>query len=247
MIRIIFTSLKLKLGRFLLTLKGILNLSLGSNSFLEIPFNIRGKGKIIIAENVKVLKNAFLFVDGKLSIGKSSILEENCMIKISKDASISMGIGSTIGKNSRVKADIGNWEIGNNVNISPDAMIFSRESGYYGCLTVGNNTNFSDGVVLDLSQDINIGNNVALGHGVTIFTHNHEYTDPEKAAWKGGVISKAVNIKDDCWIGANVTIMPGVTIGKRAIVATGAVVTKDISDNQMFAGVPAKCIKDKVI
>nr|WP_324248840.1 DapH/DapD/GlmU-related protein [Streptococcus macedonicus] len=56
-------------------------------------------------------------------------------------------------------------------------------------------------------------------------------------------IAKPVTIGNDVWIGGNVTILPGVTIGNNVVVAAGAVVTKDIPDNCVVAGVPAKMIK----
>ena len=55
--------------------------------------------------------------------------------------------------------------------------------------------------------------------------------------------SKPVNIGDDVWIGGNVTILPGVNIGNNVIIAAGAVVTKDIPDNCVVGGVPARKIK----
>ena len=56
-------------------------------------------------------------------------------------------------------------------------------------------------------------------------------------------IAKEVRIGDDVWIGGNCTILPGVTIGNRVVVAAGAVVTKDIPDDSLVAGVPAKVIR----
>lgn len=57
-------------------------------------------------------------------------------------------------------------------------------------------------------------------------------------------IAKPVHIGNDVWIGGNVTILPGVTIENNVVVAAGAVVTKDIPDNTLVCGVPAKKIKD---
>ena len=53
-------------------------------------------------------------------------------------------------------------------------------------------------------------------------------------------IAKPVHIGNDVWIGGNVTILPGVTIGNNVVVAAGAVVTKDVPDNTLVGGVPAK-------
>ena len=57
-------------------------------------------------------------------------------------------------------------------------------------------------------------------------------------------IAKPIRIGNDVWIGGNVTILPGVTIGNNVVVAAGAVVTKDVPDNNLVGGVPAKKIKD---
>ena len=72
-----------------------------------------------------------------------------------------------------------------------------------------------------------------------IATLNHD-PDPEK---RGGMIPKSVKICDKVWLGARVTVCPGVTIGEGAIVGAGAVVTKDAPPRNVVAGVPAKVIK----
>ena len=64
------------------------------------------------------------------------------------------------------------------------------------------------------------------------------FTAPEQ-----GVSTQPVVIGDDVWIGANAVILPGVTIGRHCVVAAGAVVTKDVPDNTVVGGVPAKIIK----
>ena len=59
-------------------------------------------------------------------------------------------------------------------------------------------------------------------------------------------IAKPVTIGNDVWIGGNVTILPGVNIGNNVVVAAGAVVTKDVPDNSLIGGVPAKIIRELV-
>ncbi|MBC6910595.1 acyltransferase [Lactobacillus reuteri] len=65
------------------------------------------------------------------------------------------------------------------------------------------------------------------------------FLDPEK---RHGIELKAVLIKENAWLGANATILPGVTVGENAVVAAGAVVSKDVPANTVVAGVPAKVI-----
>jgi maltose O-acetyltransferase len=67
--------------------------------------------------------------------------------------------------------------------------------------------------------------------------------NPELRRETSGSFALLVRIDDDCWIGANVTILPGVTIGRGSTVASGAVVTKDVPEYCLVGGVPAKVIK----
>ena len=72
---------------------------------------------------------------------------------------------------------------------------------------------------------------------------NHNFEDATQRIDEQGVGTKPVVIGDDVWIGANAVILPGVTIGRHCVVAAGAVVTKDVPDNSVVAGVPAKILK----
>ena len=72
---------------------------------------------------------------------------------------------------------------------------------------------------------------------VGLFTVNHE---PKNIRT---IMTKEIRIKKNAWIGARVSILPGVTIGENAIVGTGSVVTKDVPDNAVVVGVPAKIVK----
>ena len=84
-----------------------------------------------------------------------------------------------------------------------------------------------------------IGDDVLIGHNCVIATLNHSQ-DPERRA---DMTAKPVRIGDKVWIGANATILPGVTIGEGAIIAAGAVVAKDVPSRAVVGGIPAKIIK----
>ena len=84
-----------------------------------------------------------------------------------------------------------------------------------------------------------IGRGTHIGHNVVIATLNHR-EDPKHRA---DLLPAPVVIGEDCWIGSNSTILPGVTIGDGAIVGAGAVVTKDIPAGMVAAGVPARVIR----
>jgi len=91
---------------------------------------------------------------------------------------------------------------------------------------------------LDLGG-ITIEDNVLIGPRVNLVTENH----PVDPAERRSLITKPIVIKRNAWIGANATILPGVTIGENAIVAAGAVVSKDVAANTIVGGIPAKFIK----
>lgn len=86
---------------------------------------------------------------------------------------------------------------------------------------------------------ITIEDDVLIGPKVSLVTENH----PLNPKQRKGLIGKPILIKRNAWIGANATILPGVTIGENSIVAAGAVVSKDVPDNTVVGGVPAKFIK----
>ena len=86
---------------------------------------------------------------------------------------------------------------------------------------------------------IELEDHVLIGPDVKILSVNHPL-DPEK---RRGVNLKRVKIKRNAWIGAGATICPGVTIGENAVIGAGSVVTKDVEDNSVYAGVPARFIK----
>jgi acetyltransferase-like isoleucine patch superfamily enzyme len=90
---------------------------------------------------------------------------------------------------------------------------------------------------------VSIGNNVNLAQGITVTALNHNFGDTTRKIDEQGISTKPVEIGDDVWIGANAVILPGVTIGRHAVVAAGAVVTNDVPNNCVVGGVPAKLIK----
>ena len=90
---------------------------------------------------------------------------------------------------------------------------------------------------------VTIGSHVNLAQGITVTALNHNFEDASLRIDEQGVSTKAVTIGDDVWIGTNAVILPGVTIGRHVVVAAGAVVTKDVPDHSLVAGVPAKVVK----
>ncbi|WP_140486010.1 DapH/DapD/GlmU-related protein [Flavobacterium sp. GSA192] len=96
-----------------------------------------------------------------------------------------------------------------------------------------------DSVFLDLGG-ITIEDNVLIAPKVSLLTEGH----PTSIEDRHSLIPKPIYIKKNAWIGANSTILSGVTIGENAVVAAGAVVSEDVPDNTIVGGIPAKFIKN---
>ncbi|WP_428469875.1 acyltransferase [Photobacterium minamisatsumaniensis] len=129
-------------------------------------------------------------------------------------------------------------KIGKRTVFYPGVWIFSGRN-----FTVGDDVDFAKGVLLTTDGGLTIGDRVLIGYNSHVLTSNHRIPKLPKNIFNSGHVKKKVIIDHDVWIGANCTILPGVTIGSGSIVAAGSVVTKDIPENSFCAGVPAKVIK----
>lgn len=113
-------------------------------------------------------------------------------------------------------------------------------------LTIGNDVDLALDVLITTSGGVFIGDRTLVGYRTQIISGNHIIPGDKAPIFNSGHEYKAVHISEDVWIGASCIIMPGVTIGVGAVVAGGSVVTKDVPDYSIVAGVPAKIIKDRV-
>lgn len=120
---------------------------------------------------------------------------------------------------------------GDYVTISRGVMI--RPSSYYGNdlgkgLVMGENSSIGPYGYVGCSGKITIGKNVMFGPKCSLFAENHNFSDMESSIKSQGVNQKGITVEDDCWIGSNVVILDGVTIGKGSVIGAGTLVTKDI-------------------
>jgi len=107
-------------------------------------------------------------------------------------------------------------------------------------IVIGNNTMVGNKAILDGRNGLTIGDNVNISAEVMIWTMHHDYNDKDFAGSGGMVV-----IEDYVWLASRSIILPGVRIGKGAVVAAGAVVTKDVDDFTVVGGVPAKKIAER--
>lgn len=108
-------------------------------------------------------------------------------------------------------------------------------------LTIGEGTLITGGLHVDLGAAVRIGNMVRIGHDVSLLTVNHAVGTCDLRA--GVTFYGDIVIGDGAWLASRCTVLPGVTIGAGAIVAAGAVVTRDVPAGTLVAGVPARVIR----
>lgn len=106
-------------------------------------------------------------------------------------------------------------------------------------ITIGKDVFLNMGCKFQDQGGIFIGDGSLIGHNVVLVTLNHAMDPADRAT----MIPAPIHIGKRVWIGANATVLPGVTIGDGAIVAAGAVVTKDVPENTVVGGVPARVMR----
>lgn len=109
-------------------------------------------------------------------------------------------------------------------------------------IAIGKGTAINANAHLNAEGGIRIGKYVHIGINLVIYTSNHNFRSTVGIPYDDTVINKPVSIGDFVWMGANVSIVPGVTIGEGAIVGMGAVVTKDVAACAIVGGNPAAVI-----
>lgn len=106
-------------------------------------------------------------------------------------------------------------------------------------LRIGKHVFINSGCRFQDQGGITLGDGALIGHNVVMATLNHSEQPEERA----NLHPSPIHIGRNVWIGASATILPGVTIGDGAIVGAGAVVTRDVTENMIVAGVPAKILR----
>lgn len=139
-----------------------------------------------------------------------------------------------------------NFTSGVNLRIDADPIEFSKKKYI---LHIGNNVQVNDYVHIGVVNKIRIGNNVLIASKVYISDHNHgnyngfEQSKPESDPSKRPIVSLPVIIEDNVWIGEQVSVLSGVTIGKGSIIGANSVVSKSIPPGCIAVGIPAKVVK----
>jgi len=124
---------------------------------------------------------------------------------------------------------------GNNVRYANGVRIVNHRNVF-----IGQRVSFGGSVQLMAYDRIEIGDDCMFAYGTVVNTASHDYhADVMNTTY----LAKPVKIGNNVWFGINSVVLPGVTIGDGAVIAAGAVVTKDVPENAIVGGVPAKVIK----
>jgi len=111
-----------------------------------------------------------------------------------------------------------------------------------GRLSIGDHSSINSGVIFGLTCDLTLGSHVLVGDHVSFRTADHEFRDAEVPIVEQGERRGPIVVGDDVWIGANATVLRGVTIGRGAVIGANSVVTRDVAPFSIVGGVPARVI-----
>lgn len=158
----------------------------------------------------------------KISLGDRVIVDDNVVLdaKGEKNTGIVIGSGAYVGRNTIIYCKNGDIEIADNVNISSNCQIFS-------------------------SNKISIGRDTVIAAFTYLLSGGmYDYRDSTPFAQQTGMNTRGpTTIGQNCWIGAHVVVIDGLTVGEQCVIGAGAVVTKSVPPGSMAGGVPASVIR----
>lgn len=135
----------------------------------------------------------------------------------------------------------GRIRIGQHGHIHAQANLLA----YDGHITIGNHVTVNPFCLLYGHGGLTIGDNVLIASHTTLIPANHGFDDPNTLIRLQGETRQGIVIEDDVWLGTHVSVLDGVTIGRGAVVAAGAVVTKDVAPYTIVGGVPARVLRQR--
>ncbi len=150
------------------------------------------------------------------SYGKGSLICRRTRMDVLPFNGFSLGSNSTVEDFATINNGLGSVEIGNSVRVGIGSVVIGP---------------------------VQIGDNVIIAQNAVLSAMNHGYELPNVPIREQACTFSQISVGEDSWIGANVVITAGIKIGKHAVIAAGSVVTKNVPDYTIVAGVPAKAIK----
>lgn len=161
-----------------------------------------------------------------LNIGKGTTIEDNVVIDAFSENGINFGSNVKIGANTIVNGS-GSLKIsGKGMDIGDNSSV--GEYSYFGC-----------------AGGIEIGKDVIMGQNIRFHAQNHNFQSLEIPIKDQGTYQSGIKINDNCWIGAGVTFLDGITVGSGCVIGANTLVNKSIPDNSVAVGSPVRIIKKR--
>lgn len=181
-------------------------------------------------------------IDEKIKDGIPYVFDNHLMDCFNKAFELTRLYNATSNNDVEQRAEILSrllGRIGENVTILPD---FHCQNGYN--IIIGDNVTINFNCTLMDNTEIIIGNNVLIGPNTSLYTVNHAINPDERR--KGVCVNQPIRLGNGVWLGGNVVVMPGVTIGDNTIIGAGSVVTRSIPSNVVAAGNPCRIIRESL-
>jgi acetyltransferase-like isoleucine patch superfamily enzyme len=185
-----------------------------------------------------ILYRAILKMDGIVAI------ESHVRLRFANN--IHLGRGSYIDQNVYIHACPNGVEIGPNTYIMHGAIlhVYNFRNLPHAGIRIGRDSLIGEYTIIRGQGGVTIGDRVYTSPMTQLIAVNHVYTNPKRPFIEQGITAQGIIVEDDVWLGANAVVIDGVHIGKGAVVAAGAVVTKDVPPHSVVAGVPARVIRE---
>lgn len=187
---------------------------------------VYGMIRLKTLKRVYISPKSVIKCSSKIFFNRNLSIAENCYVDALSEKGLVLGENVSIGYQTQI-------ELTGSLRLLGKGMIVGNNVG------LGSHGRYGSGAGF-----VKIGDNTIFGNYVSIHPENHVFSDPNKPIREQGVYSKGgVEIGNNCWIGAKVTILDGTKIGNNCIVAAGAVVRGEYPDGVMIGGVPSRIIK----
>jgi acetyltransferase-like isoleucine patch superfamily enzyme len=179
-----------------------------------------------------------------LKMDGSAAIERHVRLRYASN--IRLGHGSYIDEDVYIHACPAGVSIGKNTLIMHGAIlhVYNFRDLPNAGIWIGDDSLIGEYTVIRGQGGVTIGNRVYTSPMTQLIAVNHIFSDPEKPFIVQGITAQGIVIEDDVWLGANAVITDGVRVGKGAVVAASAVVTRDVPPHTVVAGIPAKVVKE---
>lgn len=165
---------------------------------------------------------------GKLRVGRSVTLEDDVRIDALSLDGVCLGSNVSISKFTVIEVT---------------GVVSDLGVGF----VIGDNSNLGDYSFVGAAGGVRIGQNVLIGQRVSFHSEDHVFDRVDVPIKAQGVRRRGIVVEDDCWLGAGVIVLDGVTIGQGSVVAAGSVVTHDVSPWSVVGGAPARLIRRRIL